>query len=238
MINLFAAEGDSGAFSESLYDSTGQQPDQCGRLAALDSNPNTACPLNEIAGTNVDGIWQTSTPNSNTAGPARSSFQMACQGTNDYNLVANLNGDVPVISGGQINAGLATDGKLHCRYPGGIIQLAIQEDSTRLHGRWYEGGWAGCYTASAQVCYAGMIQVTRNANTDNSFTGQYWCDDDEDASTQNENVWDITFTLVSDTVEDGSGNAVPFFQLSPLVGQVKRPKQYDSSNPNNGPTFR
>jgi hypothetical protein len=240
MLNMFLNTGDTGDFVEDLYDSTGQIPDQCGRLAALNSNPNTQCPPDEDAGTNVDGTWTSSSTSSPapTDGPASSSFTLACQGTNDYVLVENLNGQPPVIAGGVINANAPTVGKLHCRYPGGIVQFVIQDDSNTLHGRWYEGGWDECYIPSERTCYAGMIKVTRNVNTDNVFSGTYWCDDDQEASTQNAIVWDISITHVSDDIVDQNGDIIPFFQRPPVVAQVKRPKRFVASDPNQGPTFR
>ena len=127
------------------------------------------------AGTAVTGVW-----NVNLGGTP---FQMRCVGVNDYAQVDDLDG-VPDIDGGVIpvNPSGGTQGKLHCKYPNGFMQFAIQGNSLQLNGRWYSGGWENCYDTSRRTCYVGGITLSRDsADTGSQWTGTWNCDDDENA---------------------------------------------------------
>ena len=248
MLNLFSSgnstTNDTLSFSSDLYDSTGQIPKNCARREALAVDPNTACPPDNIAGINVAGVWSIGTNGTTpAAGPARvASWTASCSGVNDYQITENLNGNPPALTGGIIptTAGI-TDGKLHCRYPAGFMQMAIQNNSTSLIGRWYEGGYDQCSNVASRTCFVGTISLSRSNNTDNTWTGTYYCDDDETPGNAGTNtVVPITLTLTANITQnvDGITSLVPFFQLSPIVGQIKRPSVFNTNDPNAGPTFR
>ena len=223
------------ALTDWILDERSSLPTKCSALQALDNNPSMLCPRRLSAGANVDGTWFIDGGYDDPElGP--SGQQIKCQSTNDYEHLTN--GAIPDMSDGAIDSSLSANGKLQCKYSGGIIQFAIQEDSTRLHGRWYEGGHAGCWNIEGRKCYVGMIQLTRVSNLSSMFSGTWWCDDDQNPLTEAVDVFDITMSLEDSHVRDEIGRSVDFLRMPYYVAQLPLRSYFDMNNPEDGPTLR